>query len=133
MFPTTEYNISLTKGDSYQSEAFFFINENIPSYLSIDEIDAGLTSGLYTKFDLSNFTPKGQVRADFTDVKVSDLVVTVADNELTFDIDKQDFDQMPNEERTLVYDVQLTDQGGNNYTVIKGQINIVPEVTSEAL
>lgn len=126
-------NLSVRIGTTLRSGKMLFVNEPLPTGITYTQILAGIAANTYTKKSLAGHTFKGQARERAGAKLGAELVITTANDELSFTIPAAVTKLWPNEITTLFYDIQdtTTSTGAVDCTVY-GKIAVVPSITIEA-
>lgn len=126
------YNIKMVRGDSFFSDKFMVLNETLPEYVTMEEIQAGLADGTYTAKDPSTLNVRGHVRAAVDDPVRFELPFHLSATDFYFEIKPEHTQNGSGEESwQFVYDVEITDNGVVS-TIAEGTLVITPDVTSDA-
>jgi hypothetical protein len=127
-----EVDLTVERGCTLKSGSIFSVNEVVPKNITYAQLMAGITAGTYTKKSLANKTYAGQVRNRADGTLITNLVITVANNEMSYSIPASVTKTWPNKADTLFYDVHETDStDGSVIPKVKGKISVMPSITSE--
>ena len=139
-------SIDAYKGATVKSPNFFDVEEIAPPSSTIANIEQGILDGTYTPIDPNLYTYKGQVRADYGQGLVHELVLTTevvtiegvptgtgtdTYNVVKFKIPPSVTDTWENREHCLIFDIKRTLKTDTDEVDIwvVGKIQVLPTIT----
>lgn len=127
-----QLNLLVTRGCTLKSGEIFSVNESVPSNITYEQLEQGITNGTYTLRPLSGKEYTGQIRERANTGVLADLVFTVAENRMTFSVPASVTKTWENVDATFFYDVFETDiSTGEVAVAVHGKIAVSAAITQE--